>query len=77
MVDYQPITRSPRIYGRYAISDYVLVTGDVMDWLEGNVAHSGTIEYTYAGYFVRTPGRTRALRELVQARCVARVRPKK
>ena len=77
MADYQPITRSQCIYGRYAIGDHVLVTGEVMDWLEDNGTHSGIIEYTYAGYFVRTPGGARALRELVQSRCVARVRLKK
>lgn len=77
MADYQPITRSQRIHGRYVIGTHVLVTGDVIDWVEGNAAHFGTIEYTYAGYFVRTPGGTRALRELVQSRCVARVRLKK
>ena len=77
MVNPQPITRSTRTYGRYAIGNHELATGDVIEWIEGNVTRSGTVEYTYAGYFVRTTQGSIALRALVQSKRVGRVRPTK
>ena len=74
MVNPQPITRSSKTYGRYSIGNHEIATGDVVDWLEGNITRTGTVEYTYAGYFVRTPQGSIALRELVQLRRTGRVR---
>jgi|GEM_PF-3088058 len=74
MTDYQPIVRSTRMHGRYAIGEHELATGDAIEWLENNLRRNGTVEYTYAGYFVRTESGSIPLRELVQRRTLGIVR---
>jgi len=62
------------MHGRYAIGEHELATGDAIEWLENNLRRNGTVEYTYAGYFVRTESGSIPLRELVQRRTLGIVR---
>ena len=62
------------MHGRYAIGEHELATGDAIEWLENILRRNGTVEYTYAGYFVRTESGSIPLRELVQRRTLGIVR---
>ena len=73
MTNLQPIRRSSHTYGRYSIGDHELAHGNLIEWLEEGGTRTGTVEYTYAGYFVRTPSGSLPLRELV--RNALRMRP--